>query len=105
VLSGETASTNEFARRVVSAADTWLSPLRFPPAFVMLTGALMDAVSGLTGWRLPINRENARVGGTGERWVHSHRKATAELGYRPRPLSDGVPPTVRDAQARLRAGK
>jgi dihydroflavonol-4-reductase len=105
VLSGEAASTNEFAGMVVNAAGTWLSPLRFPPAVVMMTGSLMDVISSLTGWRLPLNRENARVGGTGERWVHSHRKATVELGYQPRPLSEGVLPTVRDAQQRLHAGK
>jgi nucleoside-diphosphate-sugar epimerase len=104
VLSGETASTNEFADMVVKAAHTWLSPLRFPPSAIKLTGALMDGLSSVTGWRLPITRENARVGATGERWVHSHRKATVELNYRPRPLSEGVPPTVVDAQSRLRAG-
>lgn len=101
VLSGEVATANDFSRRVTATAGTWLSPLRFPPAVVRGTGILMDAVTRVTGLRLPISRELAEVGGTGQRWVHSHARASAELGYAPRPLAEGLPETVRDARERL----
>jgi dihydroflavonol-4-reductase len=101
ILSGEPASTNEYARLVADEAGTWLSPLRFPSAMVRLTGALMDAVSRVTGARLPISRETAATAGSGERWVHSSARADAELGYRPRPLRDGIPIMVRAARQRL----
>jgi nucleoside-diphosphate-sugar epimerase len=102
VLGGEAASTNEFAGRVAREADSWLSPLRFPGPAVRLTGTLMDGVSRITGWRLPISREAAATAATGERWVHSYDRAVDELGYVARPLEAGIPPTVRDARARLK---
>jgi hypothetical protein len=55
----------------------------------------------LLGVNLPISRELADTAGTGERWVHSHERATNELGYAPRSLAEGLPETVRDAQARI----
>lgn len=101
VLSGEIATVNDFSRRVVAAAGTWASPLRFPPALVRATGSIMDLVNRLTGLRMPLSRELAEVGGTGQRWVHSHARATAELGYSPRPLAEGLPETIAAAKARL----
>jgi dihydroflavonol-4-reductase len=101
VLGGESSSVNDFAKRVASIAETWLSPLRFPPPLVTLTGVLMDGISRLTGWRLPINRELAVVGGSGSREDHPHERAARELGYSPRPLAAGLPDTIRDVQERL----
>jgi dihydroflavonol-4-reductase len=103
VLGGEAASTNDYARMVVDEAGTWMSPLRFPGPLVRLTGVLMDGVSRVTGWRLPISREAAATAGSGERWVHSSARAERELGYRSRSLREGVPPTVADARQRLAA--
>jgi nucleoside-diphosphate-sugar epimerase len=101
VLSGEHVSVNEFTRRIAKLGGTWGPPLRLPPLMVRLTGSLMDLVGGLIGRRLPVSRELADTGATGDRWVHSHARATAELGYAPRPLDEGLPETVRDAQARI----
>lgn len=101
VLAGEPASTNDFARRAAAEAGTWLSPLRFPGPMVRLTGVLMDGVARVTGWRLPISREAAASAASGQRWVHSSAKAEKELGYRARPISEGLPPTVQDARDRL----
>jgi dihydroflavonol-4-reductase len=101
VLGGEPATVNEFSRMVGEIAGTWVSPLRFPPFAVRLTGSMLDAVTRLTGRRMPISREAAEVAGTGERWVHSYARSVAELGYSPRPLAEGLPDTVNDAMARL----
>jgi nucleoside-diphosphate-sugar epimerase len=100
VLGGEARDANEVALMIGDIAGTWISPLRFPPFVVRLTGRLMDAVRRLTGWRMPISRELADVGGRGARWVHSSARAERELGYTWRPLAEGLPETVRDAMSR-----
>lgn len=101
VLSGEHVDVNRFTRMVVALADTWASPLRFPPFAVRLTGRLMDAVGRLTGTRMPLSHELAVLAGTGARYTHPWADAAAELGYRPRPLAEGLPGTVRDIRQRL----
>jgi nucleoside-diphosphate-sugar epimerase len=98
VLSGEAASTTEFARLVAREAGVRVSQLRFPGVLARLTGRLLDGVSAVTGWRFPISYESARAGASGERWVYSYRRAAEELGYSPRPLAEGLPPTVRAAR-------
>jgi dihydroflavonol-4-reductase len=101
ILSGEHASANEFTKQIARIGETWAPPLRFPPFLIRMTGMLMDTVSRATGVRLPISRELADVAANGERWVHSHARATRELGYAPRPLAEGLVETVRDARARI----
>ena len=102
VLSGEAASANEYTLRIAQLADTWVSPLRFPPFLVRLTGIAMDAVSRALQVRLPVSRELAKLAGSGARIVHPYTRAARELGYAPRSLAEGLPETVREAQARLR---
>lgn len=101
VLSGEHASVNDFTKRIARLAGTWAPPLRVPPFMIRLTGSLMDAAGKLVGRRLPISRELAETAATGARWVHSHERASRELGYAPRLLDEGLPGTVRDAQAQI----
>ncbi|HSJ31735.1 MAG TPA: NAD-dependent epimerase/dehydratase family protein [Longimicrobiales bacterium] len=101
VLSGEHASVNDFTQRIAKLGGTWAPPLRVPPFMIRLTGSLMDALGGVLGKRLPVSRELAETAATGERWVHSHARASAELGYAPRSLDEGLPETVRDAQAQI----
>jgi dihydroflavonol-4-reductase len=102
VLAGEVASVNEFSKMVTDLAGTWLSPVRLPPAMVRLTGIALDGVGRLIGRRMPITKELAESGATGELWVHSDDASRAELGYAPRTLAEGLPETVRDVQARLK---
>ncbi|MGH7449398.1 MAG: NAD-dependent epimerase/dehydratase family protein [Longimicrobiales bacterium] len=101
VLSGEHVSVNDFTKRIARLGGTWAPPLRVPPFMIRLTGSLMDVAARLTGMRLPVSRELADTAATGARWLHSHARATAELGYTPRALDEGLPGTVRDAQAQI----
>jgi dihydroflavonol-4-reductase len=101
VLSGEEMNVNDFTARIAKLAHTWVSPLRFPPVLVKLTGIAMDAASRLLHVRLPVSRELAALAGSGRRVVHPYTRAARELGYTPRSLAEGLPETVRDAQARL----
>ncbi|MBI4544236.1 MAG: NAD-dependent epimerase/dehydratase family protein, partial [Gemmatimonadetes bacterium] len=93
VLSGEHASLNEFAARVARLAGRRPPLLRFPVPLARLTGALLDVVSRATGLRFPITREGVDAVAR-HRWLHSHERATRELGWRPRPLAEGLPETV-----------
>ena len=93
VLSGEDATINDFAQRAATAAGVRAPLLRFPPPLALLTGRLLDGVARMTGARFPITAENVRTV-SGHRWLHSHAKATAELGWQPRPLDAGLPETI-----------
>ncbi|HEX6307346.1 MAG TPA: NAD-dependent epimerase/dehydratase family protein [Longimicrobiales bacterium] len=104
VLSGEHVSANDYTKRIAKLGRTWGPALRVPPALVKAMGSMMDALGRRFGVRLPISRELAETAGTGARWVHSHARALAELGYRPRTLDEGLPETVRDAQAQIERG-
>lgn len=93
VLGGEAASVNSYAERVAKLGGVRAPFLRFPPVMARLTGVAMDAVGRLTGWRLPISREN--VDSTAyDRWIHSFARTSRELGYKPRSLQEGLPETV-----------
>lgn len=102
VLSGEHRSLNDFTKEVARLAGVRVPLLRLPTIAVRLTGSVMDAVSRVTGWRLPVTRENADFSVVG-RVLHSHERATRELGWRPRALAAGLPETV--AWFRGRAGE
>jgi len=93
VLGGEDVSVNTFAEKVAAIAGIRAPILRFPPAMARMTGVLMDGVSKVTGWRLPISRETVDATAR-ERWLHSYAKATREFGYAPRSLQEGLPETV-----------
>lgn len=97
VLSGENAQLEEFAVRAAAEAGRRAPRLRFPVPLVRLTGSVLDAVSRATGVRFPITREGVEATGGDVRWLHSHEATTRELGWRPRPLAEGLPETVRSA--------
>ena len=93
VLSGDDATINTFAERAAELAGVKPPFLRFPPAMARLTGRVLDNVTRVTGLRFPITRENVDTVSR-HRWLHSHAKATAELGWVPRSLTEGLPETV-----------
>jgi dihydroflavonol-4-reductase len=93
VLSGEHESVNSFADRALRLAGKRAPRLRMPVALAAVSGAVLDVIARPTGLRFPITRESVAVGGRG-RWLHGHARASAELGYTPRPLDAGLPETV-----------
>ena len=104
ILSGEHASLSDFLGRVAAIAGKRLPRLRFPVGLARMTGSALDVVSRITGLRFPISREAVEVG-AGHRWLHSNTRAREELGWNPRPLSEGLPEYVRwfvDQRARRR---
>ena len=93
VLSGEDATINDFAQRAARIAGVRAPFLRFPPPLAHVTGRMLDALTRATGVHFPITAENVRTV-SGHRWLHSHAKATAELGWKPRTLAEGLPETI-----------
>lgn len=100
VLSGEHMRMDEFARRVARLAGRRPPPFRFPAPVLRISATLMDVIARVTGLRTSINRENVEMV-NGWRWLHSHAKATRELGWVPRPLAEGLPETVAWLRAQL----
>jgi dihydroflavonol-4-reductase len=93
VLSGEERSLNDFSRAAAELAGRRAPFLRFPAQAVRLTGMAYDFLTRVTGRRFPISGEMAAMA-AGKRWLHSHERATRELGWTPRPLAQGLPETV-----------
>lgn len=93
ILGGEDATVNDFAERVCSLAGRRPPALRLPKWMVVATGVLLDGVSRVTGARFTISRESVEVS-AGLRWLHPYELTKQTLGWTPRPLSEGLPPTV-----------
>jgi nucleoside-diphosphate-sugar epimerase len=93
LLTGEAASMNDFAERVAKLGGTRAPRLRFPSGLAKLTGSLLDVIARPTGLRFPITREGVATTATDE-WLHTHERATRDLGYAPRPLDQGLPETI-----------
>lgn len=93
VLGGEAATLNGFAERVAAAAGRRAPRLRLPVGLVRASAHLTDVVGRVTKLRFPITVEGVDAT-TGARWVHTYARATAELRFAPRPLVEGIPPTV-----------
>ncbi|MGQ0814872.1 MAG: NAD-dependent epimerase/dehydratase family protein [Gemmatimonadota bacterium] len=89
VLSGDPSDMNAFAARVTQIAGVRPPRLRFPVFLAKPTGALLDAISRMTGLRFPITREAVQTTAV-DRWLHTHERATRDLDYRPRTLAEGL---------------
>ena len=94
VLGGETAQLNTFAARTANIAGKRLPLMRFPPAMAAGTGAVLDALTRLTGKRFVITRESVSSTAYG-RWLHSYEPAMRDLNWHPRSLEEGLRETVR----------
>lgn len=99
ILSGEHRSVNDYIRLVAHAAGRRPPLLRFPVALARMSGSFFDLISRLTGLRFPISRESVDVASK-LRWLHSHARATEDLGWRPRSLAEGLPETVESVTGR-----
>jgi nucleoside-diphosphate-sugar epimerase len=97
LLTGEPASVNEFAERATALAGTRPPWLRFPTPLARATGVLLDLLARPTGLRFPISRETVATA-SGDDWLHTHVRATRDLGYAARSLDQGLPLTVASFQ-------
>jgi nucleoside-diphosphate-sugar epimerase len=93
LLTGEAASVNEFADRAARLGGTRAPFLKFPTPLARATGAILDVIARPTGLRFAISRESVATASNAE-WLHTHERATRDLGYHPRTLDAGLPETV-----------
>lgn len=98
LLTGEDASMNDFAQRVAAVAGVAPPRLRLPLALARGLTFVLDPLSRITHLRFPITREAVRTTAV-DRWLHTHERATRDLGYQPRLLEAGLPETVAWASA------
>jgi dihydroflavonol-4-reductase len=89
LLTGEQTNMNDFAGRVASMGGVKAPALRLPVFLVKATAPLLDAVSRGIGVRFPITAEAVKTTAV-DRWLHSHARATRDLGYNPRSLNEGL---------------
>jgi len=102
VLGGPVATVNEFAEQVARLAGRRPPPLKMPVWLAAGTGVLLDVVSRVSGARFTVSRESVAVSAR-LRWVCGFQRTTDDLGWSPRPLAEGLPPTV-EYYVRRRAG-
>jgi len=88
VLSGPAHRLRDALRIAARAGGRRLTPLVMPTGLVRLVAPLNDAVGGLPGM-VPNLRETISASAGVTYWA-THEKATLELGWRPRPLDQGV---------------
>jgi nucleoside-diphosphate-sugar epimerase len=93
LLTGEAASINDFAERVARLGGVNPPPFRFHPRLAQVTGSVLDMIARMTGLRFPITREGVATTAIDE-WLHTHERATRDLGYAPRSLDQGLPDTI-----------
>src|SRR5690606_12462033 len=93
VLSGEDLRLDEFARRAAAMAGRRPPRLQLPATVLRLGASVMDALARVFRFRSSVNRESVEMA-DGWRWLHSHTRATRELGWMPRPLDEGLPETI-----------
>lgn len=92
-IGGEVCTINDFAEQVCALLGRRAPRLRFPVPLARVTGHVLDAVTRLSGARFTISAESIRVTARTS-WCHDDPQAAAELGHAPRPLAEGLPPTV-----------
>ena len=92
VLAGDTATLGEIVRLVADLGGVEAPRWRLPQPLAAILVSLTAPLSRLRGWRPPLNREQLRS--LAVHWHFDDARARAELGWRPRSLAEGLPPTV-----------
>lgn len=100
VLAGENERFDRFVAHVAKLGGVFAPRPLTPVVLGRLAGRMLDAVSRRTGVRFPITLEGVSVTSRG-RYTFGHARAADELGFTPRPLSEGLPETVSFFQAKL----
>lgn len=93
IIAGEVAtmeSALEMAQRITGIPAP---RMRMAPRMMRATSALVRPVEGLLGLEGTYTAEGLRVA-AGVTYLGSNAKAKRELGYDPRPLEQGLPPTL-----------
>jgi dihydroflavonol-4-reductase len=97
LLTGEAATVDSLVSKVCSLAGVrpprWRVSVNAAEALLLV----MRVYSGLRGRRPPFSRQ--QLASLRRHWNFNDRRAREELGWRPRGLDEGLPPTLEDLQA------
>jgi nucleoside-diphosphate-sugar epimerase len=92
LLAGDVATVRELADRVAELGGTKAPRWSVSPGLARAATAVTAPLFRLVGKRPPLPPEQLRS--LGRHWAFDDSRAQAELGWTPRPLSDGLPPTI-----------
>ncbi|MCI0436087.1 MAG: NAD-dependent epimerase/dehydratase family protein [Gemmatimonadetes bacterium] len=93
ILGGEAATLNAFAEQAAALAGRRAPRLRLPVWTVRATGMALDVVSRITRKRFSISRESVDATAR-HNWAPDYTATRRALDWQPRPLAEGLPPTV-----------
>jgi dihydroflavonol-4-reductase len=92
LLAGSVTTVAEAARLTCQLAGSRPPRLRLPVALADLVLRLAQPLLARRGRRSPFNR--AQLANLARHWAFSDQRARRELAWEPRPLADGLVPTV-----------
>ncbi|HEX2253413.1 MAG TPA: NAD-dependent epimerase/dehydratase family protein [Thermoanaerobaculia bacterium] len=92
LMTGEVATVGEVARRVCELAGTRPPRLALPVGVAKLALAVAGPFYRLRGFRPPLPPDTLES--LRRHWAFDDSRARHELDWHPRPLSEGLPPTV-----------
>lgn len=92
LLAGDVIDFRSLAERVAALAGVEAPKLDLPVGAARLAAAAMGPLYRLRGRRPPFTKE--QLGSLTREWNFDDRRAREELGWRPRPLAEGLPPTI-----------
>ena len=92
VLAGESIRVRDLARQVCRLAGVKPPRLEIPLGLARAAVAVAAPLARLTGRRLPTSP--GQLASLARHWSFDDSRARRELGWTPRPLSEGLPPTV-----------
>jgi nucleoside-diphosphate-sugar epimerase len=92
LLAGDVVGFRELARRVAALAGIEAPRIDLPVAAARLAVAALGPLYRLRGRRPPFT--SAQLGSLTREWDFDDRRAREELGWRPRSLAEGLPPTI-----------
>ncbi len=92
LLTGDIATVRELAEKVGRLGGVKVPRLDLPPVLVRFLLAAATPLYRLRGRRPPMPPGQTRS--LARHWAFSDLRAQQELGFRPRSLDDGLPPTI-----------
>jgi dihydroflavonol-4-reductase len=92
LLTGDVATVRQLAQEVGRLAGVRVPSLNLPVGLVHFLLLVASPLYRLRGRRPPMPAAQTRS--LGRHWAFSDRRAQDELGFRPRPLAAGLPPTI-----------
>lgn len=103
LLAGDITTTGDLVREVCRLGGVKPPRLSLPVGLARAALTVAAPLMRLAGKRLPIGP--GELQSLSRHWAFDDSRARRELGWTPRPLSEGLPPTVRYIQEQDRTGK